>query len=179
MDMTNIRGQSEMMLAAWATTVNNETNQLDNIWKGKVQLKNEADITIFGKGVPEISSVALEGENETESKISFIHYYEVQKFGFSQVEEVSIELLLPMYIKDKRSKEQIKFLTLRDYKGYQGRQMLPCSLSDSMDLDDEIKTHSISKRFTMENTSNISRSEVSLCTYIPIIMIQLNFLEKG
>ncbi|XP_025265268.1 integrin alpha-4-like isoform X2 [Camponotus floridanus] len=126
-------GQVEL----WAniSTQSDEANWDDNSHAITVYFDVDVDIAIAGKAQENLYSYLRNEENGMRlNSVRFQHFYEVQKFGASPIEEAVLTVKIPTHIRQSHDAADVAIVSINDTTGRMDAYQFYCS--DSNETDD-------------------------------------------
>ncbi|XP_076235049.1 integrin alpha-5 [Calliopsis andreniformis] len=128
LDMSEVRFDSRSVkLCTNFTTQSEEKNSSHMLQNLTIYFDTDADITIAGKARDDLYEIKKNEEKQL-SSLQFQHMYEVQKFGASAVEEVTLEVSIPSHL--KHSTGVIEIISINQTSGHMDGQQFYCTPSN-------------------------------------------------
>ncbi|XP_011872800.1 PREDICTED: integrin alpha pat-2-like [Vollenhovia emeryi] len=123
----------EIEVQANVTTQSDEANWNDNNYTITVYFDVDIDIAIAGKAQENLYSYLRENEKKSLSDIRFQHFYEVQKFGVSPIEEAMLTVKIPTYFR-RSNAEDVAIVNVNDIIGIMDGYQFYCSDSNQTEV---------------------------------------------
>ncbi|XP_072762509.1 integrin alpha-8 isoform X2 [Anoplolepis gracilipes] len=136
LDMSIIR-YDVRQVELWAniSTQSDERNWDDNSYTITIYFDVDIDIAIAGKAQGDLYSYLRNEESEKKllNSIRFQHFYEVQKFGASPIEEAVLTVKIPTHIRRSHDTGDIAIVSINDTIGRMDAYEFYCSDSNETD----------------------------------------------
>ncbi|XP_070157103.1 integrin alpha-PS4 isoform X2 [Polyergus mexicanus] len=119
----------QVELRANISTQSDEANWDDNSYAIIVYFDVDIDIAIAGKAQENLYSYLRDEESAEKplNSIRFQHFYEVQKFGASPIEEIVLTVKIPTHIRRSHDTENIAIVSINDTIGRMDAYQFYCS----------------------------------------------------
>ncbi|KAL6431766.1 hypothetical protein ACFW04_007349 [Cataglyphis niger] len=142
----------QVELRANISTQSDEANWNDNSYAITVYFDVDIDIAIAGKAQENLYSYLRDEENEEKplNSVRFQHFYEVQKFGASPIEEAVLTVKIPTHIRQSHDTGDIAIVSINETIGRMDAYQFYCS--DSNETDSELSV--ASERIIIASTDN-------------------------
>ncbi|XP_024893200.1 integrin alpha-9-like [Temnothorax curvispinosus] len=156
LDMSMVRYDvKEVEIQANITTQSDETNWNDNNSTITIYFDVDIDIAIAGKAKENLYSYLRENEKESLNDIRFQHFYEVQKFGASPIEEAILTVKIPMHFR-RHGAEDIAVVNINDTIGIMDGHQFYCSYSNQTEVPAALNKIVSTDDVIVMNSSNIA-----------------------
>ncbi|XP_012523377.1 integrin alpha-PS4 [Monomorium pharaonis] len=158
LDMSMVRYDvKEMEIQANITTQSEEANWSDNSYTIIVYFDTDIDIAIAGRAQENLYSYLRENEEKPLNDIKFQHFYEVQKFGASPIEEVMLTVKIPMYFR-RNDAENVMIVSINDTVSRMDGYQFYCSDSNQTEVISVVSNKIASKDDVIVMNSSIVTS---------------------
>ncbi|KAL6264540.1 hypothetical protein P5V15_004645 [Pogonomyrmex californicus] len=170
LDMSTIRYDiKEVKLQVNISSQSEEANWNDNSYTITVYFDADIDIAIAGKAQENLYSYLRENEKKPLNNIRFQHFYEVQKFGVSPIEEAVLTVKIPIRL-CRHDIEDVAIVSINDTIGKMDGHQFYCSDSNETEIFSVV-----SKKIAMNNhavmvnsTNNKTHEKFSIEENIPM-----------
>ncbi|XP_011062197.1 PREDICTED: integrin alpha-PS4-like [Acromyrmex echinatior] len=156
LDMSMVRYDvKKVEIQANITTQSDEANWDDNSYTITVYFDVDIDIAIAGKAQENLYSYLREDEKKPLNGIRFQHFYEVQKFGASPIEEVILTVKIPTHLRRPDAKD-VMIISINDTIGRMDGYQFYCSDSNQTEVLSITSNKIVSINDVIVNSSSVA-----------------------
>ncbi|KAL0127515.1 hypothetical protein PUN28_003059 [Cardiocondyla obscurior] len=159
LDMSMVRYDiRKIEIQANITTQSDEVNWNDNNYVITIYFDMDLDIAIAGKAQENLYSYLRENEKKSLNDIRFQHFYEVQKFGASPIEEAMLTVKIPMYF-HRHDAGDVTIVNINDIIGIMDGYQFYCSDLNQTEVLSDGLNKIVSRDNVIVNSSSIANND--------------------